>query len=405
MSNHFSSQPASSGGSPSSELGLYIHLPFCRTKCTYCAFVSGSPRSEEEIDRYVEALLVHLAAGADRARGRALTTVFFGGGTPSLLGPARMERILAAIHEGYALTPGAEITIEANPESGTRDLFERLTPLGVNRVSLGVQSFHDDELQWLGRVHSVAGVDRALESARAAGIDNVSLDLIFGLPGQSLDRWRETLERALARDPMHLSAYALGFEEGTLLDRLREQGKVSPACDEEYEAMYDAMRERLAEAGYGQYELSSWSRPGRACRHNLIYWRRDEYLAFGVSAHGWYGGLRYGLIRDPRKYMTIIEDNRCMVGADPFWEGLLDERHSLSSDEAASDAMIFGLRMTRGVDAASFSRRYGYAPAERWGETIARLRDRGLLEADAGSVRLTPRAYFISNEALHHFLD
>lgn len=386
-------------------LGLYLHLPYCKTKCTYCSFVSGSPRSEAEIDRYLDALIVHLRSGAYLVEGREITTVFLGGGTPSLMGPERLAKLFQAVHDAYQISSTAEITIEANPESATRELFMRLRPLGLNRVSLGVQSFHDDELQWLGRVHSVDGVYRAVDAVRAADIDNLSLDLIFGLPNQSEERWAQSVERALGCGMDHFSSYALSYEQGTLLDRLLQQNKVTPADDERYESMYIALRERMAQAGFEHYELSNWAKPGKRCEHNCIYWRRDDYLAFGVSAHGWINGLRYGLVRDPNRYVDLIESAKGGEINLPFGGGLLDEQQTLSSDEAASDAMIFGLRLSRGVDVARFESRYGYPPERRWGEAMQKLQARGLIDFDSEKIWLTPNAYFISNEALVYFVD
>ncbi|MBZ0255656.1 radical SAM family heme chaperone HemW [bacterium] len=386
-------------------MGLYLHLPYCKTKCTYCSFVSGSPRSDAEMDRYLDALIAHLEAGAKLVQDRKIQTVFLGGGTPSLMGLERLQRLFNAIHDSYHVADNAEISLEANPESATQALFEGLRPLGLNRVSLGVQSFHDDELQWLGRVHSVDGVYRAVEAVRAAGIDNLSLDLIFGLPGQSEDRWRQSLERALECGIDHFSSYALSYESGTLLDRLLQQNKVTPADDERYESMYNILRARMARAGLQQYELSNWARPGKRCEHNCVYWRRDEYLAFGVSAHGWFGGFRYGLVRDPKRYVELIEQANTEGKLAPFSEALLDEGKTLSSEEAASDAMIFGLRLSDGIRMEEYAARYGYSPMQRWGDDIHALKAKGLIDFNDERIWLTPEAYFISNEALMYFVD
>lgn len=386
-------------------LGLYVHLPFCRTKCTYCAFVSGAPRSEGEMDAYAEALLKHLRAGSGQVQGRAVTSVFFGGGTPSLMGPQRMGPLLEAIQSHYPVAPDAEITIEANPESATTALFERLRPLGLNRVSLGAQSFDDEELQRLGRVHSAGEVERAIHRARQAGIENVSIDLIFGLPGQTMTRWQNTVRRALQCPITHLSAYALSFEEGTLLHRQWQHGNVTAAPDETYIGMYDHLCARLQEAGWQHYEISNWCVPGYACQHNQVYWQRDDYLAFGVSAHGLIHGTRYGLIRDPREYMRQVNELDGALHQTFLHPALLDEKTVLTSAEAASDGMIFGLRLARGVDLAAFEARYGIAPLEHWQEAIEALRADGSLVYEDGCLRLAREQYLLSNNILVHFLD
>lgn len=386
-------------------LGVYLHLPYCRTKCVYCAFVSGAPRSEGEMDRYMAALVRHIEAGATLARGRTVTSVFFGGGTPSLMGANRMARLFEALQRAFHIASDAEITIEANPESATRELFERLIPLGLNRVSLGAQSFIPAELERLGRVHSAKDTERAVQCARDCGLASVSLDVIYGLPWQTSSRWRETVDCALECSIDHLSAYALSYEEGTLLHRQMERGAVTPIPDESFEEMYSLLQERMQQRGWRQYEISNWSLPGRESRHNILYWKRDDYLAFGVSAHGKIDETRYGLLRDPNRYMSWIESQPMEPPFDALHPQLLEERTALTSVEAASDGMIFGLRLLEGVSLAEFERRYGFAPADRWGEAIEQLIARGLLEEREGRLRLRKERLLLSNEAFEYFLD
>ncbi|MFB3784820.1 MAG: radical SAM family heme chaperone HemW [bacterium] len=389
--------------------GIYIHFPFCRAKCNYCAFVSGPPASDAEMDRYLDALVIHLRLGAAAAAGRTFSTLFLGGGTPSLLGPARLARLFETVFEHYAFTPDAEITLEANPESATRELFETLRPLGLNRVSLGAQSFNPVELARIGRVHSVDQIHQAVDNARAAGIGNLSLDLIFAWPGQSVESWRSNLRQALACGVDHLSAYALTYEEGTLLDRLRREGKITPVLDETYITMYDETRDILSAAGWIHYEISNWRRPGRECRHNRIYWNRDEYLAFGASAHGMFRGLRYGLIQDTGRYVRTLASGALEASAERenafLHPDLLAEWVAVTPEEMASDVMIFGLRQTEGISLLQFEERFGYTVLERWGAAVRRLQERDLLEQNGDRIRLTSRAYMLSNEVFVHFLD
>jgi len=396
---------ASVGVPAETPLGVYVHLPFCKAKCSYCAFVSRAPRSEEEIDRYLAALLKHIRLGGSCAGERSVSTVFFGGGTPSLLGATRLARILEAIRETFSLSPDAEITLEANPESATPELFARLQPLGVNRVSLGAQSFFDEELQLLGRVHTADGIARAVAAAREAGIGNLSLDLIFALPEQIPERWEQTLRQALSCAPDHISAYGLTYEEGTPLERKRLQGQVNPALEETYVEMYHILGWILAAAGFRQYEISNWGLPGKECRHNLIYWDRDEYLAYGVSAHGLWGRIRYGFTSDMNAYVRTLERLSPGEFQTIALPELCAETTVLTPEIAASDAMIFGLRKTDGISLERFARRYGFHPEDRWPAPIARFQQRGLLEQKDGTLRLTPQAYLISNEVLQYFLD
>ncbi|MEW6236294.1 MAG: radical SAM family heme chaperone HemW [Candidatus Omnitrophota bacterium] len=386
----------------SNTLGLYLHFPFCRRKCAYCSFVSGPPHSEKEMDRYVQALSRHLALGAEEAQGKSVATVYLGGGTPSLLGADRLARILEAINRFYNVAADAEITVEANPESASLELFLSLRPLGLNRVSLGAQSFWDDELKQLGRIHSNEDIRRAVDGVRGAGIANLSLDLIFAIPGQSPQRWETTLLSALNCEPDHLSAYGLSFEEGTLFERLRQEGKITQTLDETYNEMYDLAASLLAEAGMRHYEISNWHLPGKKSRHNLRYWDRSEYLAFGVSAHGFVSGRRYGLIADREKYVRLIEESGEKHYFHSEW---LEESAVLSNEEMASDAMIFGLRKIEGVAIDSFKKRFGFTPLERWGDEVDACMEKGWLEQIGGRLRLTRQALLISNEVFSCFLD
>ncbi len=385
------------------KLGLYIHLPFCQLKCVYCSFVSAPPQSEAEMDRYLEALCKQLRLTAPAASEREVTSIFFGGGTPSLFGAKRLERLLKEIHTSFRIYPQAEITLEANPESASFDLFKRMKAWGVNRVSLGAQSFHDEELRFLGRIHTAAQIPRSLEYARRAGIDNVSLDLIFAFPHQTPRLWEQTLERALACEIDHLSAYSLSIEEGTPLDRMRDKDRIISALDEICETMYTICLAVMADHGLRQYEISNWARPNRRCRHNCLYWDRNEYLAFGVSAHGYYQGFCYGLIRDTSQYAQAMET--APETENPFPPGILEEHTTVSKEEAASDVMIFGLRKTEGIDINVFEKRFGYSPFHRWEQAIRRLIQNGLLEWNGENLRLTQKSLLISNEALMYFLD
>ncbi len=392
-------------GAVTPRLGLYIHLPFCQHKCHYCAFVSAPPRSEDEVEAYLSALLTHLELGAREAVDRTVTSLYIGGGTPSFFGTVRLVRLFETITSCFQIGPDAEITLETNPESASEELFRELIPLGLNRVSLGAQSFNDTELHQLGRIHSAARIYEAVDFARNTGIGNLSLDLIFALPGQSLSQCRENVSQALACAPQHLSIYGLAYEEGTSLDRQRRDREISPVLDETYSRMYNTIRNDLEDAGWPQYEISNWSLPGKACRHNLLYWNREEYLAFGVSAHGLYDGVRYGLTPDVDRYMRVLRSERPNREPTFLEPELLSEYTVLSSEAMASDCMIFGLRKTGGISIPAFVQRFGYSPAERWPDAIARSIERELLEQTEERIRLTKQAAVISNEVFVHFLD
>lgn len=385
-------------------LGLYIHLPYCRTKCTYCAFVSALPQTESEMDDYIDAVGMHLQSGAECVSGRTVNTVFFGGGTPSLMGGERIAKLMECIYQHYDLAEDVEISLEANPESAIPELFERIVPLGINRISMGAQSFHNDELERIGRVHDAEMIPIAVETVKNAGIDNVSLDLIYGLPNQYFDTWRESLQKAVDCGLSHLSAYGLSFEEGTLLHRQLENGQVTTMHEDSYVDMYEYMQEFLAEQGFVQYEISNWCMPGHECRHNLIYWNREDYLAFGVSAHGMIQGWQYHIQPSPKKYMAYFQEQKHPLPGYLEMDVVL-EKHRVTAKESAEDAMIFGLRKTCGVHIPSFEEQYGINPFDRWGREIHSFLNLDWLELHDDNLRLTNNAYLISNEVMQAFVE
>lgn len=385
--------------------GLYIHIPFCRRKCNYCAFISAPPKNDAALDRYIRAVCAHLQSSKEIVENQPFTSVYIGGGTPSLLGKDRLKPLFETIQETFSIQSGAEFTLEANPESATEELFRELIPLGLNRVSLGAQSFHEEELKKLGRIHSAGDTKQAVEYARNAGIANLSLDLIFAIPNQTLEKWQESLSAAVECQPNHISAYGFSFEEGTILDQWRDRGKASPVLDETYISMYDWTCQYLSEQGWIHYEISNWSQSGKESRHNRIYWNRDNYLAAGAAAHGMIGGYRYSIIRDAGFYTEILE-NEGFSPKSGFWHpNLIEEKIELTSEEMASDAMIFGLRQIEGISISRFQRRFGYSPAERWGKSIRALCDRRWMEQSGDMLRLTKQTIPISNEVFIHFLD
>ncbi len=390
-------------GVTTQNLGFYLHIPFCKSKCTYCAFISGSPRSNEQMDRYGQALVRHIERIQQEEEKRALSSIFLGGGTPSLFGAQRLIPLFETIYETFSVKEDAEISIEVNPESASYELFCSLASYGLNRVSIGAQSFHDEELSRLGRVHSSELIKTAVENAREAGIDNISLDLIYAIPGQTLSGWEWTLQQALRCKPDHLSAYGLSYEEGTLMERLLTTGKITPVLDESYIEMYDLLCQTMEVEGFHHYELSNWCLPDKACRHNLLYWNRDDYLAVGVSACGTYKGIRYGVIDSSDEYIKHFERNN---EYESFLQSdLLKEHIVLDTNLAASDQMIFGLRLKKGIDVKQFTQRFGYSPFDRWKSIIEKHLHYNRLELDDGKLCISQEALVISNEVLADFLD
>ncbi len=384
------------------QLALYLHIPFCTAKCGYCDF-----NSYEGLDHlvpdYTRALAREIELWAPAARDFSVSTVFFGGGTPSLTSLEDMATISAAIRESYNIAPDVEWSLEANPTELTREHLDGLRELGVNRLSMGAQSMHEDELALLERTHSPERVEQAMSDARAAGFDNINLDLIFGLIEQPFERWRETLERVLRMRPEHLSCYALTIEPGTALYYRVSKGDL-PEPDPDVAAdQYEWTRTRLAEAGYDQYEISNWARPGLACRHNLVYWRAEPYLGLGAGAHSMFAGRRFANVDAPNRYVDAIEEThaeRRATGRGTMRQVAGGE----TPDEATlrSDAMILGLRLIEGVPLAAFGERFGVPVEQIFGAAIERHTSLGLLERaatpDGERLRLTARGLLLANE-------
>lgn len=373
-------------------LGLYLHIPFCKSKCLYCDFYS-LPRREEEMDRYTAALLQHLEEMAPRASSHRVDTVYFGGGTPSYLGVKRLEKLLKTVKKRYPVEKTAEITLEANPDSlDDWRSVRALRRAGVNRISLGVQSADGGELRAIGRIHTFAQAEAAVEAARRAGIHNLSLDLIYGLPGQSMDSWRDTVERAAALAPEHLSCYGLKVEEGTPLWEMRDSADL-PGDDEQAD-MYLWAVERLGALGYEQYEISNFARPGFASRHNLKYWYLEEYAGFGPGAHSDLGDVRYSYCRDLAAYCRGVETG----------ENIIDYSEYLTDRDRDIEYIMLGLRTVRGVARREFEYRcrLPFAPVE---EVLARFAASGHARREGDRWRLTPEGFLLSNQIIGQCLE
>ena len=377
---------------PVKPLGLYIHIPFCKSKCIYCDFYS-LPRAEDRMDRYVSALCRQLAEIAQRTTAHTVDSVYLGGGTPSYLGEKRLRRILKTVKKHYHLSRDAEITLEANPDSaGDWRALRSLRRAGMNRLSLGVQSADDGLLRALGRPHTFAQAEEAAAAARRARIRNLSLDLIYGLPGQNLAGWKDTLERAAALEPEHLSCYGLKVEEGTPLWDMQE--KMDLPDDDAQADMYLWTVERLRALGYEQYEISNFARPGRASRHNMKYWTLCEYAGFGPGAHSDLGDVRYAYLRSLDTYCAGVE-----AGV-----SVLESSEHIPSRERDIEYVMLGLRLTQGISRQEFENRYRlpFAPIQ---SVLERFRATGHAALAGGRWRLTPEGFLVSNQIIGQALE
>lgn len=377
---------------PYKPLGLYLHIPFCKSKCIYCDFYS-LPSAEDRMDRYVSALCLQLAEIAQRTTAHLVDTVYLGGGTPSYLGEKRLRQILKTVRKHYRLSPHAEITLEANPDSaGDWKALRALRRAGVNRLSLGVQSADDGQLRVLGRPHTFAQAEEAVAAARRAKIKNLSLDLIYGLPGQTMDSWRETLEKAAALSPEHLSCYGLKVEEGTPL--WARQGEMDLPDDDAQADMYLWTVERLGQLGYEQYEISNFARPGFASRHNLKYWHLEEYAGFGPGAHSDLGEVRYSYCRDLDAYCRGVEAG----------ENLVDYSEHLTDRDRDIEYIMLGLRTVQGIARKEFEYRCRL-PFDAVEAVLERFAATGHARREGERWRLTPEGFLLSNQIIGQCLE
>lgn len=366
--------------------GVYVHIPFCRHRCLYCDF-----NTYEGLDSlhepYVDALVRHI----DSLSGDFpdATSVFFGGGTPTLLEAGSLSRILGAVRERVGIESGAEVTIEANPETVDEAKFEALLAAGFNRVSIGVQSLVPRVLIGLGRTHPPEVALAAIAAARRAGVTDVSADLIYGSPWERPEDWRVSLEGIVEAAPDHISAYALTIEEGTPLATLIATGR-TPDVDPDVQAdRYATAEGLLAAAGYERYEISNWCKAGRASRHNVLYWSAGDYLGAGAGAHGHLGGRRYWSVRLPRDFITGVRDGFVEAGYEV-----------VEGNARAAEALMLGLRLTSGIDEAAFRTRFGDAHLDGIEPQVASLVAAGSLERSDGHLRLTSRSRFVANDVV-----
>ncbi len=361
------------------EVGLYIHVPFCRSRCHFCAFYLQMYR-EDRAAAYVASLLreIGLYAGQNPYGGRPLTSVYFGGGTPTTLRSSQLLDILSRIRDAFPLRPDVEITLEAHPETVTGGTLALLRRAGFNRISFGIESMEEQELIRVGRPTTLGTARRAVADARRAGFANINLDLIYGLPGQTLETWLATLRDALSLLPTHISCYALMIEEGTRLNVDRRRGEAVEPDEELQNRMEDAAQVVLEDAGYVRYELSNFARPGFACRHNLLYWTDGEYLGLGPSAQSYLNGCRFGNVEDLGAYHRLIEAGQVPV----------ETVERLSPRQRIREAIVFGLRLIEGIDQGLLKRD---PDRQHLARAVERLIGEALLESRAGKVRLSDR--------------
>ncbi|MCI6813436.1 MAG: radical SAM family heme chaperone HemW [Lachnospiraceae bacterium] len=379
-------------------LGIYIHIPFCQKKCNYCDFLSAPPRKQGEQKRYVEALGREIQREAKGYEGYRADTLFFGGGTPSLLQEDELERLMAALREGFQIEADAEITMEVNPGTVSRAKLECYRRLGINRLSIGLQSADDEELKELGRIHSWQDFLTTWQAVRECGFTNVNVDLMSALPGQTKEGYENTLMKVLALRPEHISAYSLIIEEETpFYSRFGSGGEEAGRLpdEEEERLMYERTGELLLKHGYERYEISNYSRPGFSCKHNIGYWTGKEYLGLGLGASSLIAHRRFSRERNLTAYIDKVMAE----------EGTVVWQESLSRQEEMAEFMFLGLRLTQGISLEEFKERFGTGSEEKYGKQIEGLIQKGLLYTPTeGRLALTKKGVDVSNQVFLEFL-
>ena len=377
------------------QAGIYIHIPFCRARCSYCDFATGAYDAPLAA-RYINAIAQEIGAfERPTAIVGEVDTIYFGGGTPSLLAPAQVERLLRAVGERFSVTTNVEVTMEMNPGTVTPEILRRFRVAGVNRASFGLQTSDDEALRRLGRTHTAQDARRTLADLRAAGFSNVSFDLIAGLPGQTLADWSHNMAEALALRPAHLSLYLLEVHEATpLAEQLRRGMWPEPDADTAAE-MYQLLIERTAAAGYEHYEISNFCLPGHESRHNLKYWTQQPYYGFGCSAHSFDGiSTRWANERDAARYVELIETCGSAIV----------ETNTLTPDETGAESLFLGLRLMRGIDLREHQARFGANVRDTHANDLARFNEAGLIELSGDVLRLTRHGILLSNEVFAAFV-
>ena len=371
------------------EISLYIHIPFCAKKCSYCNFYS-IPHEAKLTESYIRSLTKEIFQ--HKNRNNILTSIYLGGGTPSLLSFPHLLSLFSAINETFSTPPDIEVTVEANPASITKESAQNWKILGINRVSIGVQSFNDDELKILGRIHSEKEIRPAIEMVRDHCTENISLDLMYGIPGQTHETWMKSLQKAIELEPKHISSYCLSLEKGTPLFDARDQ-YTFPSEDTQKE-MYFKMLSFLESSGFLQYEISSFSKIGYGSQHNISYWKGKEYIGCGAAAHSFYDMTRRENIPDVQRYISYIQND----------QSVCKSKKVISEREYISDMIFLGLRLRNGVSLSYLKKEFGFDVINEYSETINKYSKLGYLTVESDRLKLTKKAIFVSDEILSEFV-
>ena len=374
-------------------LGLYLHIPYCLHKCGYCDF-NSHPENQLESVHYVEALLKELKFYSTTLKSYNVPTVFMGGGTPTILPPSQLKKILDTVRQSFNLTPDCEITIEANPATIKLETLQEIHAAGYNRISIGVQSFDEKELQLLERVHNEEEIHSTVHRARSANFENLSMDLMFALPDQSTEKWQSHLKQATAKKPDHLSTYNLTIEPATAFFKLQEKGKLCLPHEDIQLEMYETTIQVLEDAGYSQYEISNFSKPGMESQHNINYWNNGEYLGVGAGASSYLNGERSKNINLPSIYIREIETKASAV----------DTRERLEPLQAMGETLMLGLRLLKGVSIDVFESRFQVSFQKVYGKAVESLLNQELITFNQNRIALSRKGLFLADSVILKFM-
>lgn len=374
-------------------ISMYIHIPFCRSKCFYCDFASFA-KCEQEYIPYIKSLIQEMQEHQDLLQEHEIRTVFIGGGTPTVLPPSCITLLMDALHSHFSIRKDAEITIESNPGTLSKDMLITLRENGLNRLSIGLQTLHDPLLKTIGRIHSAEDLLENFHMARCLGFDNINLDLMFSLPGQKMEAWKDTIQKVIELSPEHISCYSLIVEEGTPFADWYQEGRFSMPDEELDRSMYHWARKTLQRTGYHQYEISNFAKEKKECRHNLVYWRAEEYIGLGLGAHSYFQGTRYHNTYDLKTYIRA----RGNLGE------IREDFEPYERRKAYEEYMFLGLRLLEGVSEGAFLQRFGCSLQEIYGVQIQKLIQSKLIKQEGERVRLTKRGLDLSNLVFEEFL-
>lgn len=375
-------------------ISLYIHIPFCRSKCNYCDFLSV-PVQNQAVEAYLDAVIRELKYYSNMLQEKhRIYSIFIGGGTPSILKEEQIGKLFQCIHKYFFLDEEAEITIECNPGTITKDKLERYIACGINRISVGLQSIYDEQLSLLGRIHTYSTFKESYELIKQVGIQNYNIDLMFGLPNQHFQDWEKTLQEIIKLEPCHISCYGLKIEEGTVFHKWVSNNKIQLPSDEEERELYHLACELLPQNQYDQYEISNFSKNSFASKHNLVYWKRQEYIGIGAGAHSYFKRERYHNADTISSYMHNVHNKKWMrYGIEE-----IDQKASME------EFMFLGLRLTSGVNRDDFEEEFGCTMNSIYGEEISRLMTLGLIEGTDKTISLTVKGIDLSNYVFEKFL-